>query len=272
MSSLKTEKLVITFLSIILTIDIALLLSFWIESVVRTNTHFSQTFSWLLATDEVLQGQYLGWLPYHLFVALTFTIKEVVSYKSPVCGTKEHNSAHCCGGVSSKCRHAMVGICIGLSTGFTLLTIPGFILIYVFPTTTMSTPHAVWAAVTFVSLFLLHFFLMVKRYMLCTYKKNKLGWYTLLTLDTMFVIAIFVLLILFVILDTGQLEFAIVTCVMVAYVFQLAEFYLQSDCIETHKISTAPTTHITFNLKRYLYPAIGSEKNKLLSYEESQSE
>lgn len=272
MSSLKTEKLVISFLTIILTIDIAVLLSIWIESVVRTNTHFSQTFSWLLAQDTVLQGQYVGWLPFHIFVALTFTIKEVVSYKSPVCGTNDHKSVHCCGSFTGKCRHATVGICIGLSTGFTLLTIPGFILIYVFPTTTMSVPHAVWAAVTFVSLFLLHFFLMLKRYLLCTYKKNKIGWLTLLALDTMFVIAIFVLLILFVVLDTGQLEFAIVTCVMVAYMFQLGEFILQSECVETHKVASAPVKTINFNLKRYLYSAIGSEKNKLLSYEESQSE
>jgi hypothetical protein len=261
------------FLLILALVDFSLILGIWLAAAVRTGTSLNRTFSYMLVHDSVLFGQYIGWLSYHGVVLIAFGAKAAMDYKSAVSShaspdPNDRDIMHCCGRMTDATRHLISAFMTAIFLSFSLLSECGFIQVAIFPTNTMSIPHAIWAGTAFISVLIAQLALLVKRMVLCTYKKGYATWLSVFVFNIMFVIAIFVLLILFVVIDTGQLEFALMLCMSVCYAFQLFDFIHQINCPRMHAEHTKATTVIGVNLKRsYLHPT-EYKKNMVVPYDE----
>lgn len=271
MDKTKNAKILLTFMTLMALTSFLFITCIWILATSRTAEGFTQTFSYMLATDPVLMSQYEGWLPIQTIVTLLFIYKTCSDLKDVIAAEElpdpnNEEVVHCCGTMSNEMRHSISTWTTAFYSAFGITSIFGFILIACFPTTSMSFAHNIYAAYTFLSVFLMQASLFVKRLVLCVHKTGRCEWYTVLILNGMLVIAIFVLLILFAVFITGQLEFAMTMCMCACWGFQIYDFSHQIRCPYTRAAHEAPVVTITLDLKRYLLQATGAEKNKLLSY------
>jgi hypothetical protein len=206
-------------------------------------------------------------------VLLAFAIKTAMDYKSAVSSNltphpDDNDVIHCCGRMSDATRHLISAFMTAIFISFSLLSECGFIQVAIFPTNTMSVPHAIWAGTAFISVLIAQTALLIKRMVLCTYKRGYASWLVLFVFNIMFVIAIFVLLVMFAVLDTGQLEFALMLCMSVCYAFQLFDFMHQINCPRMHEKHTQPTTVISVNLRRSFLHPTDFKKNMVVPYDE----
>ena len=263
-------------LFILALVDFVVILSIWVDAAIRTGTYLNRTFSYMLVHDATLRGQYNGWISYHGVVLLAFGIKVASDYKSAVSShtnpdIDNHDTIHCCGRMSDATRHLISAFMTGIYLSFSILSEAGFIQVAIFPTNTMSIPHALWAGAAFISVLITQTALLIKRLVLCTNKMGYFSWLIFFAFNIMLVIAIFILLVLFVVLDTGQLEFAIMLCMSFGYAFQLVDFMHQFTCPMMHEKHTSNTTTIAMKLGRYYLHPTHSEKNMVVSYEEKKT-
>lgn len=241
-----TVTYALMFMIVFYILGFGLYISTWVTALLNTDSSFTETLSQMIAEDEVSYWLFFAFIMCFILLNLIYIIFRHLEIPGPIPPPlnqleedekrRINPGAYCCPrGCQLYHIQQLFNYSFAIYLAAFFLSAIGLVLLWLFKQTIESDLHAVFATIAFVTFVLQQAALFLNRVAFRWYQRKTIPvrYRILLVLDAFLVLVNIVLLILFGVLRTPQLEFALGLGLTIYPIFQLTDLHHDRSCEKT---------------------------------------